>query len=102
MFFHAQPGIHQDKNSTYKKQGDTSVQNQDQDNGNELYTAHTGIHNIIMDNAHYGPVIDPGGLVYQIISFFVVTALETSGRNIFNILFQISYLSFCHIRIVIY
>ena len=59
MFFHAQPGIHQDKNSTYKKQGDTSVQNQDQDNGNELYTAHTGIHNIIMDNAHYGPVIDP-------------------------------------------
>jgi len=101
MLFHAQPGIHQGKNSTYKKQGNTSVQDQDQDNGNELYAAHTGIHNIIMDNSHYGPVIDPGGLVYQIISFFVVTAQETSGRNILNILFQVSYLSFCHIRIVI-
>lgn len=67
MFFHAQPGIHQGKNSTRKKQGDTSVQDQEQDNGDGLYTAHTGIYNIIMDNTHNGPVIDPGGFVYQII-----------------------------------
>ena len=36
MFFHAQPGIHQGKNSTRKKQGDTSVQDQEQDNGDGL------------------------------------------------------------------
>ena len=54
MFFHAQPGIHQGKNSTRKKQGDTSVQDQEQDNGDGLYTAHTGIYNIIMDNTHNG------------------------------------------------
>ena len=101
MFFHAQPGIHQGKNSTRKKQGDTSVQDQEQDNGDGLYTAHTGIYNIIMDNTHNGPVMDPGGFVYQIIVFVVVTALETSGRNILNILFQVSYLSFCHIRILV-
>ena len=33
---------------------DTSVQDQEQDNGDGLYTAHTGIYNIIMDNTHNG------------------------------------------------